>query len=590
MIYILDSNEKVVGILTNNGSPNSCPYYDDLLKESLDVGASTYEFYVPIYHDVVDLIKEGGYIIRPDLDNNLKMFQIMQVQETHSNDSKKYVYAEDAGLELLNDFIRPAKYDSKNAEQILNLVLFGTRWECGEVDYFPPENFDFTDYQNVLTTLQSIAKQISGELSFRVVVKNGKVTHRYVDFVEKRGTDTKKRFTYTKDIDSIVRSVDMTNVVTALIGVGSDETTFKSISATKSKEGYDKPANQDWVGDEEALQRYGKQGKHIFGKFEYETTDPKKLLVETWKQLQTQKEPQITYELDVALLERLAGIEHEKVRLGDTVYVIDETFSPALYLEARILDLDTCFSDSTKDKCTLGNFKLVKSNITAQMRSIQSKLLKKELTWDKVEDALDTAQTAQQNAANAQNAAESAQSTAQTANETAAIANLTATDAHETAQIANDTAQTAHQTATSAQQTAETAKETANDAINKLVKIKQQQDEVAQLTQDALDDLNEVKNDIVYKVEVISSNGTIFRNGNIGTTLTAKVYRGTTDITSTLPKTAFIWQKFNDDGKEDTVWEASHKGVGSVIKITEQDVYKRANFNCLIEIDDEPTT
>jgi phage minor structural protein len=493
LIFILDSDEKVVGILTNNGSPKSCPYYDDVLKESIEVGASTYEFYVPSNNDVVDTIQEGGYIVRADLDGNLRMFSIMQVEETHGSENKKYVYAEDAGLELLNDIVRPGNYESKNQDQILDIVLLGSRWKRGETEYLGVANFTFENYDNVLATLQSIAKQLGGEFSFRVEMKNGEVIGRYVDFVKQRGTDTKKRFTYSKDIVSITRKVDMSNVVTALVGVGSNDTTFKDIEYTKSANGFDKPLNQDWVGDPDALQRWGKQGKHIFGKFEYETTDPRVLLDKTWQQLQKQKNPAITYELDVALLERLAGIEHEKVRIGDTVYVIDETFSPPLYLEARVLELETSFSDPTKDKCTLGNYKIVKSNITAQMRAIQSKLLKKEATWDQVEDALNIA--------------------------------------------------------TDAQQT-----------------------------------VDEVKDDIVYKVEIISTNGIIFKNGMVSTNLIAVVYKGKDDITSTLPNSAFIWQKINSDGTHDTEWENAHQGVGRSVTVTNEEIASKATFQCLIDI------
>jgi len=457
MIFILNSDEKVVGILTNNGNPNSCPYFDDVLKESIEVGAATYEFYVPSNHDVADTIQEGGYVVRADLDGNLRMFSIMQVEETHGSENKKYVYAEDAGLELLNDIVRPATYENKNQDEILDIVLLGSRWKRGETEYLGFDTFTFENYDNVLATLQSIAKQLNGELSFRVEIKNGEVSGRYVDLVKQRGTDTKKRFTYSKDIVSIKRKVDMSNVVTALVGVGSNDTNFKSIEYTKSANGFDKPLNQDWVGDPDALQRWGKKGKHIFGKFEYDTTDPKTLLDKTWEQLQTLKEPSITYEMDVALLERLAGIEHEKVRIGDTVYIIDETFSPALYLEARVLELETCFSDPSNDKCTLGNYKIAKSNITAQMRALQSKLLKKEATWDQVGEALQVAN-------NAQEIANTAQQTASSAQETASAAQTAADNAQQTANTAQTTAENAQQTATNAENTANNALETANEA------------------------------------------------------------------------------------------------------------------------------
>lgn len=388
MIFYLNRHERVQVIFTNNGSPDSCPYYDDLLKENLETGTSSYEFRVPSNHPKADEIEEGGFIVRKDPDNELVMFTVMQIEETHADMRDKYIYCENAGLELLNDIFRPVTHMSKNVNQILDIVLADTRWIRGETEYFGIDNFYFEEYQNVLAALQYVKEKFNGELNFRVEMKNGEIVARHVDLVEKRGTVTKKRFTYNKDINSIRRTIDMSDVVTALIGVGkadskNNPTNFKGVGYYPSNgASFYKPRGQDWVGDPEALQRYGIKGKHLFGFYQYETSDATDLLNRTWKELQKRKNPKITYELDVSLLERLANLEHEAVRLGDTVYIIDETFSPALYLEARIIDLDTCFSDPSRDKCVLGNFKKAKSNITPEMRAIQYKLLQKESSWD----------------------------------------------------------------------------------------------------------------------------------------------------------------------------------------------------------------
>ncbi|WP_197072006.1 phage tail spike protein, partial [Geobacillus kaustophilus] len=450
MIFVLDRHEKVRAIFTNNGSPGSCPYYDDVMKEDLSTGVATYEFRVPTNHPNADLIEEGGYVVRADLDGNLRMFTIIQVEETHAEQSEKYVYAEDAGLELLNDIVRPNTYYSVNIDQALDIILQDTRWERGRTDYLGVQKVVIEDYQTVVSALQMLGELYGGELSFRVKMENGEVIGRYVDIVKQRGTVTKKRFVFNKDILNIKRTVDISELATALIGIGKGDadgnyTTFRNVSYSKSNgDPFDKPLNQDWVGDPDALQRYGVQGKHLFGVFQYETDNAEELLNATWNELQKRKNPKITYDLDVALLERLAGLEHEKVRLGDTVYVIDETFSPPLYLEARVIQLETSFSDPSKDRCILGNIQTAKSNITAQMRALQSKLLKKETTWDE-----------------AKARAEEAIATSTEAKSTAETANQTATTAQQTASNSQQMAQQAQQTAQAAEQKAETAKQEA---------------------------------------------------------------------------------------------------------------------------------
>ncbi|MFD0825860.1 phage tail spike protein [Neobacillus sp. M.A.Huq-85] len=387
MLFVLNRHEVVEAILDNNDAPGACPYYEDLMIEDLSTGASSYEFKVPSYHPSTEFLIGGNFIVRKNLDNKLVMFQIMQVEDAHGGENSIYVYAETAGLELLNDIVRPGTWDTKSVDQILDIVLQDTRWQRGETEYFGVDNFTFDAYYNVLDRLNFVADKFNAEISFRVKMKNGEIVGRYVDIVQQRGEDTKKRFEYGKDIQNIRRTVDLSSVVTALIGVGKGQnnssTTFKSISRSISNgDKFSKPFNQDWVGDPDALQQFGIKGKHIFGVYEYETTNADTLLDKTWAQLQKQKNPLVTYEVDVSLLERLVGIQHEAVRIGDSVYVIDTTFSPPLYLDSRVSRLETSFTDPKKDKCVLANFKVAKSNITKQMRDIQSKLLQKESTWD----------------------------------------------------------------------------------------------------------------------------------------------------------------------------------------------------------------
>lgn len=101
---------------------------------------------------------------------------------------------------------------------------------------------------------------------------------------------------------------------------------------------------------------------------------------------------------------------------------------------------------------------------------------------------------------------------------------------------------------------------------------------------EAQDNLDEVKNDIVYKTELHSSNGDVFKNGVIQTTFRAVVYRGKENITSTLPNSAFIWRKTDKDGVSDIAWKNAHVNLGSTIQITGADVHVKATFWCDIDI------
>lgn len=88
--------------------------------------------------------------------------------------------------------------------------------------------------------------------------------------------------------------------------------------------------------------------------------------------------------------------------------------------------------------------------------------------------------------------------------------------------------------------------------------------------------------DIAYKVEIISSNGFVFYNGNVSTTLTAKVFRGKDDITDTLDASKFKWTKILESGIVDEAWNQKYGLNTKVIAISKEDVIKKSTFQCEI--------
>lgn len=101
---------------------------------------------------------------------------------------------------------------------------------------------------------------------------------------------------------------------------------------------------------------------------------------------------------------------------------------------------------------------------------------------------------------------------------------------------------------------------------------------------DAKKRIDEVIDDVVYRVQLYSTNGDKFNNGRIDTTVYVVVYKGTDNITDTLPDSSFIWRKTNSNGVDDVAWNNAHRGVGKQIKITSDDVHKKATFWCDINI------
>jgi hypothetical protein len=86
----------------------------------------------------------------------------------------------------------------------------------------------------------------------------------------------------------------------------------------------------------------------------------------------------------------------------------------------------------------------------------------------------------------------------------------------------------------------------------------------------------------VYKVEIVSERGIVFRNGIIQTTLRAIVYEGDDEVTDTLDANQFRWTRISNDPAGDAIWNAAHFGGVKEIEVTRDDVTHLATFQCVV--------
>ena len=96
-------------------------------------------------------------------------------------------------------------------------------------------------------------------------------------------------------------------------------------------------------------------------------------------------------------------------------------------------------------------------------------------------------------------------------------------------------------------------------------------------TNERIDEIEEQK---MLRLVITSSNGNIFKNNNIQTTLTAVVFSWDENITDTLDDNQFIWTRVSADDVADRAWNQAHFGGSKSIEITREDVNVRATFFC----------
>ena len=356
MLYILDRNEKVVGLLQSNSDRNKNIYYDDILTEILSSGADTLSFTTISDRNTSKNLIVGNYIAFKK-GNKFKLMQIMEVNENKEDILTKEIYCEGAGLELINTVYSGSKMSSVNIERFLKNILQDTDWKVGYIDSNLTKTLSLdVEEKEVYSIIQEYLYDFEAEIDFRVEIKGNIITGRYIDVYSKRGKNNGKRLEINRDIKSISRKVSLTEYATKLIGEGKNGLNFRDISMSGE---INKPLGQNFVVNEEAYSRINNKGKHITRKFTYDTEDAYELLRQTHKALKEYSEPKVTYEVDANIL------NFDDIEIGDYVSISDLSFEPPLLISARVSELETSKTNKYSNKAVLSNFNEVRSGISS---------------------------------------------------------------------------------------------------------------------------------------------------------------------------------------------------------------------------------
>ncbi|MDD9149341.1 phage tail protein [Sporolactobacillus sp. CQH2019] len=380
MIYILTPDKKVVTVLSNDGGL-SCPFYNDLHVEQLIEFDSTYTFTSPTEYDQTQSIVVGNYAAILDLDNEIQLFRITNTDDGFDNNGKTIIATcENAAIFDLNGtLIRPGHdFSGMMAKDQFAYILQDTGWEMGYCDVIDSQTPSIDSYATAQAALHSVVDAYNGNVKFRIELSGNQISHQYIDFLKQRGTSSGKRFEYSKDLQGVQRTINITdNFATALIPQGANDSAGNPINITSVNSGL------DYIANDEANQLYNPlSDKYIYKLYTNDKmTTPGALLADAQKQLAIVSKPETTYDCSVLLLEQIAGFEHEAVRLGDTVNVIDKDMNPTLTVQARIIEMDVSYSDHTADKVVLGDYVPIQditptlvSKIQAQVSDALSKI------------------------------------------------------------------------------------------------------------------------------------------------------------------------------------------------------------------------
>lgn len=375
ILYFADRQLNILG-QANTHLPGGVKFASDMKTEDIETGVAIFEcdvlFDSKTRANVEAWTEVGNYIFR-NVEGENELYNIIDA-EIDTKKSRVYIYAEDDGLDLLNEVVEAYTADrSYPISHYVEMYAANSGWEIGinEVEGLSRQ-LSFDSEQTASARLLKIAEAFDNcELSFSFDIKGLRVAKRYINIYAERGNDTGIQLRLNKEISSIITTKSIANLATALKCTGGTpdnaETpiTLKDYSyddgdfyveggVLKSRKALEKWKRYLWRDDTEQL------GGHIVKQYSFDTTSQAALCENAIAELKKICDMEVNYEVDITKFP-------EKVRVGDRVNIVDDKGN--LYLSSRVLTLETSESDDSK-YAILGEHLIKKSGISEKVEEL----------------------------------------------------------------------------------------------------------------------------------------------------------------------------------------------------------------------------
>ena len=379
---ILYFANRVMSILGQASTklPEGFVIIEDSKVEDVDTGVATFECKIGFNKanrlQLEDMTESGNYILRSH-DNEQEFYTIIDT-EIDTKNQEVYVYAEDAGLDLLNEvvseFAAPQAY---TAEWYINKYTNDSGFEIGinEIPSTTTRKLSWDGEATCTERLASVATQFGGyEISYSFDIKGMEIQHKYINIYKKRGKSLEEELRLNRDIDRIITKKSVANLATAFYctgGIPKGKDKPITLSGYKYDDGdfyvsgnylRSRNANAKWsryVWNKEPNKKSTDYG-FIVKPYSYETTSQQTLCSHAITELKKVCDMEVNYEVDINTLP-------DNVKIGDRVNIVDD--AGELYLSARILKLETSVVEDSY-KATLGEYLIKDSGISQRVEDL----------------------------------------------------------------------------------------------------------------------------------------------------------------------------------------------------------------------------
>ena len=401
LLTIHDANLQKIGFIDNE-KQETLNFYDDTWTRNLETASSTFEFTVskkellgdtanqPLYNQ----LNERSFISFKH-NGQTYLFNIMKVEE---NERWVRCYCENLNLELINEYTNAFKAEkAMSFAEYLNafdipqfaMVTLGVNEVSDQ-----KKTLEWEGQDTKLARLLSLANKFNAEVEFVTRLNDDSSIKQLVLNVYHQADDSHTgvgrirsdiRLTFEKNIKSMTRKVDKTEIYTMIVPYG------------KAKEQPENgPEVRVYIGGLPSWEEKNDKGIVIFKQegnclyaphaanlypstfgastqdnkwirkdLEVDSDDPKVIRAAGIANLRKNAYPAITYEVDGFV----------DVEIGDTITIHDKGFVPSLDVRARVIEQKISFSNPANNTATFGNFKELENRTSGDLRTVFERMV-----------------------------------------------------------------------------------------------------------------------------------------------------------------------------------------------------------------------
>lgn len=321
-IHVLDFNDNIIDFISQS---------DGALinaEMSMNVEEKTETFDFTIENTRAEKLRERNRIIAQDNNGTFREFIIIHIAD--SFDGTTEIECNASYLEDLKTAkpIKPSKFEAHTTTQALLKTLADTGWEVSDdTEYGGNRTTSWTSHTNPFDLIYMLCTTYDMVPSFYIELGAHTVEHRYVSITKPKNLFKGKEITKGKDLTGMTRTIDLSEVKTALLAIGPEKEDGSRIETV--------------ITDDEAQQIFGLPNRYIWDVYEPESNDENMTLkrLTTLAKTELNKRNQAAISYEVSSLDIHKYYNDVTVHLRDIVRVKDRDFRPPLYIEAEVIGI-----------------------------------------------------------------------------------------------------------------------------------------------------------------------------------------------------------------------------------------------------------